>query len=123
MSEQKRRASRKHETFESMAESPSPNTLENVRIAVIGLGYVGLPLAIAFAEKYDVLGFDIDADRIAELKKGVDRTKEASLSDLQLVTHNKRNSRQQPGETGLSLSAHLEDLRSYNTYIVTNQSG
>jgi len=46
------------------------------KIAIIGLGYVGLPLAIAFAEKYNVAGFDINPVRISELKKGFDRTRE-----------------------------------------------
>lgn len=60
-----------------------------VKIAVIGLGYVGLPLAIAFAAKYRVLGFDIDAERIAELKKGMDRTQEADMNVLQVAEASK----------------------------------
>ena len=52
------------------------------RIAVIGLGYVGLPLAAAFAEAYPVIGFDIDARRIAELEAGHDRTAELSAAEL-----------------------------------------
>lgn len=52
------------------------------KIAVIGLGYVGLPLAAAFAEKYDVIGFDINAERIAELSAGFDRTMELSAEQL-----------------------------------------
>ena len=48
----------------------------NERIAVIGLGYVGLPLATEFAKKYKVVGYDIDISRVIELKKGIDRTKE-----------------------------------------------
>ena len=52
------------------------------RIAVIGLGYVGLPLAAAFAEAYSVIGFDIDARRIAELEGGRDRTDELSADEL-----------------------------------------
>ena len=47
-------------------------------IAVIGLGYVGLPLAVALAEKHDVIGFDIDGKRISELNDGHDRTGEVS---------------------------------------------
>ena len=53
----------------------------NYKIAVIGLGYVGLPLAHAFSEKYEVIGFDINQSRIDELNKGYDRTLE--LSDTQ----------------------------------------
>ena len=46
------------------------------RIAVIGLGYVGLPLAIGFSKKYQVVGYDIAKSRVSELKSGIDRTKE-----------------------------------------------
>ncbi|MCS5573498.1 MAG: Vi polysaccharide biosynthesis UDP-N-acetylglucosamine C-6 dehydrogenase TviB, partial [Pseudomonadales bacterium] len=52
------------------------------RIAVIGLGYVGLPLAAAFGEKREVVGFDINPKRIAELKDGIDYTREVSRNEL-----------------------------------------
>ncbi len=52
------------------------------RIAVIGLGYVGLPLAAAFGEKREVVGFDINPKRIAELKDGIDFTREVSREEL-----------------------------------------
>ena len=55
---------------------------DKVKIAIVGLGYVGLPLAIEFAKKYDVLGFDIDCQRIKELSEGKDRTREAHIDDL-----------------------------------------
>jgi UDP-N-acetyl-D-galactosamine dehydrogenase len=55
------------------------------KIAIIGLGYLGLPLAIEFAKKYNVVGYDIDEQRIVELKNLNDRTQEASLTDLKLV--------------------------------------
>ena len=112
-------SSLKHKITANITDSPLPTTVENVQIAVIGLGYVGLPLAIAFAEKYDVLGFDIDVDRIAELKKGIDRTQEASLADLTAVTRDKQSNLQQRKSIGLSFSTHVEDLRACNTYIVT----
>jgi UDP-N-acetyl-D-galactosamine dehydrogenase len=48
----------------------SPKPLINAKIAIIGLGYVGLPLAVAFGEKYQVIGFDINAERITNLKNG-----------------------------------------------------
>ena len=68
-----------------------PSTyIENANIAVIGLGYVGLPLAIEFAKKYNVLGFDIKVSRIKELNEGEDETKEANLEDLKLVVKNQR---------------------------------
>lgn len=55
-------------------------SVENLKICVIGLGYVGLPLAIEFSKKYSVVGFDINKQRIEELKKGEDFTKEVALS-------------------------------------------
>jgi UDP-N-acetyl-D-galactosamine dehydrogenase len=57
-----------------MAKSP--------RIVVVGLGYVGLPLAVALARKFDAIGFDIDSGRVAELRSGVDRTREVDEADL-----------------------------------------
>ena len=52
---------------------------ENIKIAIIGLGYVGLPLAVEFGKKYSVLGFDINQTRINELTSGYDRTQERSF--------------------------------------------
>ena len=89
--------------------------VENAKIAIIGLGYVGLPLAIEFGKKYDVLGFDINADRVNELKLGKDRTQEANLDDLVSVINSKTKS----NEEGLSFSFNMEELRNYNTFIVT----
>ena len=60
----------------------SPLPLNNYKIAIIGLGYVGLPLAVAFGEKYSVVGFDINTDRIANLKKGVDTTLQCSSQEI-----------------------------------------
>ena len=77
-------------------------------IAIIGLGYVGLPLAIEFAKQYKVLGFDIDAARVEELKANKDRTKEADLKELQHVLGK-----------GLTLSADAGLLADCNVYIVT----
>lgn len=57
-------------------------SLEDTKIAIIGLGYVGLPLAVEFSKKYSVIGFDINADRIEELKSGVDSTLEVSDTEL-----------------------------------------
>ncbi|EDN72093.1 UDP-glucose/GDP-mannose dehydrogenase [Beggiatoa sp. SS] len=56
------------------------------KISVIGLGYVGLPVAVAFAKQDEVIGFDIDAQRIAELNEGYDRTQEMAPEDLQSST-------------------------------------
>ena len=61
--------------------------INNLRVGVIGLGYVGLPLAIEFGKQYPTLGFDVNPDRIAELEKGVDATLEASEDEMQSAKH------------------------------------
>jgi UDP-N-acetyl-D-galactosamine dehydrogenase len=80
--------------------------LEKVKIAVIGQGYVGLPLAIEFGKKYPTLGFDINVGRINELNKGVDHTNEATLEQLKSANQ-------------LTFSAKISDIKDCNTYIVT----
>ncbi|ETZ24538.1 nucleotide sugar dehydrogenase [Pedobacter sp. V48] len=89
--------------------------ISNSKIAVIGLGYVGLPLAIEFGKKYDVLGFDINRDRVKELSNSQDRTQEANLEDLKKVISLKIESE----KIGLKFSSNVEDLKGYNTFIVT----
>src|SRR5690606_29354781 len=89
--------------------------VENAKIAIIGLGYVGLPLAIEFGKKYDVLGFDINSERVKELQAGQDRTQEANLTDMTAAMAKKQES----GNIGLSFSSTTDDLRAYNTFIVT----
>ena len=59
--------------------------IEKMNIAVIGLGYVGLPLAIEFGKKYNVVGFDMDESRVKELHSGFDRTNELNESDLSII--------------------------------------
>ncbi|QNR83919.1 nucleotide sugar dehydrogenase [Pedobacter riviphilus] len=81
------------------------------QIAIIGLGYVGLPLAIEFAKKYKVIGFDTNEERVAELNQLQDRTNEANLDDLKTVIA--------ASEMGLTLSANLADLATCTIYIVT----
>ncbi len=86
----------------------------NKKIAVIGLGYVGLPLAQLFATKYQVIGYDIDENRISELRQGTDRTLEIETSKLKKVLV------QKPSEqTGLFCTNKLVDIASCNYYIVT----
>src|SRR5690554_2248199 len=92
------------------------SSLDQSKIAVIGLGYVGLPLAIEFAKKYNVLGFDINNLRVEELKEGKDHTQEAIIAHLNSV---RADSKDVNSETGLSFSNNKEELRSYNTFIVT----
>jgi UDP-N-acetyl-D-galactosamine dehydrogenase len=76
------------------------------KIAVIGLGYVGLPLAVEFGKKYDVVGFDVNAARIAALKAGHDATLEVSDAEL-------------AGAKGLGYSANADDLKTATIFIVT----
>src|SRR5258708_38746290 len=85
-----------------------------IKIAIIGLGYVGLPLAIEFAKKYNVLGFDINIARVNELKDGRDSTKEAHIEDMAKVIGSGKG-----GAAGLHLSADQIDLKDYNIFIVT----
>ncbi|MEI8274206.1 MAG: nucleotide sugar dehydrogenase [Paludibacter sp.] len=84
-------------------------------IAVIGLGYVGLPLAIEFGKKYRVLGFDINKTRVEELQQGFDHTLEADLEGMQLAVNLQKTN----PELGLSFSSNEEELKAFNTYIVT----
>ncbi len=84
------------------------------KIAIIGLGYVGLPLAIEFSKKFKVLGFDINRTRVEELNSGKDHTNEANLEDLNLVMKLAKDT-----ENGLIFSSNPEDLNSCNIYIVT----
>jgi UDP-N-acetyl-D-galactosamine dehydrogenase len=86
--------------------------LKNAKIAVIGLGYVGLPLAIEFAKKYDVLGFDINATRISDVLNGHDYTNEANIGEFKQVLSDKAG-------IGLKLSSTAADLIACNTYIIT----
>lgn len=83
-------------------------------IAIIGLGYVGLPLARLFATKYNVVGFDINTKRIQELRIGTDSTLEIADDILQAVLK-KENSK----ENGLLVSNDLADIENANVYIVT----
>ncbi len=85
------------------------------KIAIIGLGYVGLPLAIEFGKKYKVLGFDINQSRIEELNLLTDRTNEADLVGMKNVMELAKSS----AGLGLNFSANVEELKSYNVFIVT----
>ena len=86
------------------------------KIAVIGLGYVGLPLARLFATKYPVVGFDINAARIQELKSGKDATLEVEDHLLQSVLLNENPAKD---KTGLFCSDQIEDIADANIYIIT----
>ncbi|MEZ9006747.1 Vi polysaccharide biosynthesis UDP-N-acetylglucosamine C-6 dehydrogenase TviB [Vibrio sp. 10N.247.311.59] len=79
---------------------------ENTKIAIIGLGYVGLPLAVEFGKKMPTLGFDINQSRVDELKDGTDSTLECSEEELGEAKH-------------LTYTADLNELKEANVYIVT----
>lgn len=80
--------------------------IEDIRIAIVGLGYVGLPLAVEFGKQLPTLGFDINTARIAELQAGFDRTQEATAEALAQAKH-------------LHYTASAEEMRPCNVYIVT----
>ena len=80
--------------------------MKNKKIAIIGLGYVGLPLAIEFGKKREVIGFDINKDRIVELKKNNDSTLEITQQEFKDSIH-------------LSFTTNLNDLKNCNIFIVT----
>ena len=89
--------------------------MENIKVAIIGLGYVGLPLAHLFATRYPVVGFDIKQDRVEALKKGQDITMEVSDGKLKsvLLSH-----LPEFDETGLYFTSAPSDLQSCNYFIV-----
>jgi UDP-N-acetyl-D-galactosamine dehydrogenase len=89
--------------------------LSEKKIAIIGLGYVGLPLAIEFSKKFKVLGFDINQSRIDELNLLIDRTNEADLVEMK----NAKELAKSTAGLGLNFSAFIEDLKNYNVFIVT----
>lgn len=86
----------------------------NIKIAIIGLGYVGLPLARLFATKYPVVGFDINQNRINELNSGFDSTLEIDEATLNAVLTTSNNLTK-----GLFCSSSIEDIKDCNYYIVT----
>ena len=79
---------------------------EQDKIAIIGLGYVGLPLAVAFGKQYSVVGFDINRQRIDQLREGVDLTHEVTTDEMR-------------ASTGLSYTHDPQDIHAANIYIVT----
>ena len=82
--------------------------LTSCKVAVVGLGYVGLPLLIEFSKKYSSIGFDIDKKRIAELKEGFDKTNEISEKDLEASISN-----------GLRVTNDEKYLSDFNVFIIT----
>lgn len=88
--------------------------MSKIKITIIGLGYVGLPLARLFATKYAVVGFDINENRVADLKTGVDATLEVEEDVLKEVLVDDNNH-----EKGLFFTTSKEDIKDSNYYIVT----
>src|ERR1700712_2256184 len=91
--------------FTSSAYECRMHFADNPRIAVIGLGYVGLPLAVRLAPHFETIGFDIDSDRVAELARGHDRTREVEPDRL--------------AGSGLAVTDQPELARGADVYIVT----
>lgn len=88
--------------------------MNNNKIAIIGLGYVGLPLAIEFSNVYRVFGFDINKERIKDLCNGIDKTNEVSRSRLiEAITDSNKK------EKGLTFTSELSDIKNCNIFIVT----
>ncbi len=86
----------------------------NSKISIIGLGYVGLPLARLFATKYNVIGFDINQNRINELNNGIDSTLEVENEVLKEVLKTSNSI-----GNGLFCSSNMEDIKDSNYYVVT----
>ena len=84
---------------------------DEIKIAIIGLGYVGLPLAVEFSRKYQVVGFDTSLERISDLINGIDKTEEISQKELLKALSNQKN--------GLKLSSKADTLKMCNVFIVT----
>lgn len=82
-------------------------------ITIIGLGYVGLPLAVEFAKKYPVIGYDINNKRVQELKNCHDHTLEVNKDDLSSVLNNRIDNK------GLNVSCNVDDIKVSNVYIIT----
>jgi len=80
--------------------------ISRYQIAVVGLGYVGLPLAVAFGRHYRVMGFDIREDRVKELGQGVDKTRELTAEDIQAASH-------------IRFSSQLQAIADCNVFIIT----
>jgi len=88
--------------------------MNSTKIGIIGLGYVGLPLARLFATKYDTVGFDINKERVAELNRGIDSTLEVSDTILQEVLKSENTTAK-----GLYCSTAVDDLKSCTVFIIT----
>ena len=82
------------------------NNVNELNLAIIGLGYVGLPLALEFGKKRQVIGFDIEKKRIKELKSGIDKNSEVTTNQINNIKK-------------LNFTSNIGDLKSANCYIIT----
>ncbi|MFO0334969.1 MAG: Vi polysaccharide biosynthesis UDP-N-acetylglucosamine C-6 dehydrogenase TviB, partial [Pseudomonadota bacterium] len=86
---------------------PTPKfNLRNCKIGIVGLGYVGLPLAVEFGKRFSTIGFDIKPERVAELRAGKDSTLEVTREELRAAAR-------------LEYTADLKDLKRCKVYVVT----
>jgi UDP-N-acetyl-D-galactosamine dehydrogenase len=92
--------------------------MENTKIAIIGLGYVGLPLAVEFAKLYQVVGFDINTQRVKELRSNLDVTLETTAEELEAVNLNSAEALDK-AKVGLWISDDLSEIANSNFYVVT----
>jgi UDP-N-acetyl-D-galactosamine dehydrogenase len=84
----------------------APQSIFDLKLAVVGLGYVGLPLAVEFGKKFPLIGFDINISRIEELKKGIDKTLEVTDKEIKQASY-------------VTYTANHDNLKNANCYIVT----
>ena len=96
----------KNKNKSNLTPDPRPLTPDAIRIGIIGLGYVGLPLAVEFGKKFPTVGLDINQARVDELSSGKDHTLECSPEEL-------------ASASSLTFSTNLNDLNDCNVYIVT----
>jgi UDP-N-acetyl-D-galactosamine dehydrogenase len=101
-----RKLAKKKTLKKTLGKRPAMADLRNCRIGVVGLGYVGLPLAVEFGKRYATIGYDLKTRRIAQLEAGRDSTLEVSRAELK-------------GSGKLRFTADLKDLKGCNVYIVT----
>ena len=88
--------------------------MKNNKIAIIGLGYVGLPLARLFATKFSVVGFDINSKRVSEIMQGIDSTLEIDSKTLKSVLIDSESD-----SNGLFCTTKIDEIKDCNYYIIT----
>ena len=93
--------------------------LDNLKLGIIGMGYVGLPLAVAFAEKYPVIGLDMNTTRVDELQNGIDSTLEVENDHLKSVLEPHSVELDENGAKGLFCTTVINDISDCNVFIVT----